>query len=100
RPIAQGIGAELIVRAEPLERERARKQLHRRRRQHLLARVVGVECVAARQRYHHPAPHSAPYLPREIGERRREVVRAARRTVPDGRDCWGPVAIWSSDATS
>ena len=86
RRVAKRVRAEVIVRAKRLERDRTREELHRRGGQHLVARIQGVQSVAAGERNHHRAPRSAAGTPREASQRRRDIGRAPRHAVTDYRD--------------
>ena len=55
--------------AEALEGDRARQQLHRRRRHHLLTGILRKEGISACQRRHHHAPVAAPGPRNKVGER-------------------------------
>jgi hypothetical protein len=71
RAVAQDVGGEAVLRPEPVERDGGGEQLHRGGGLHHLARVLGEERVAARQRGDH---HTESPAPDASGDHVREVV--------------------------
>ena len=78
-PVAEDVGAELMVGAEAVEGEGAGEQLHRRRGLEWRAGVAGEERIPARDRRDHHPPLAAPNARQEQRQIIRERLGAARR---------------------